>query len=420
MKRQERRVATMSKSGISSWLMILPLLAAGCTEIDLCMSDQHPHRTFLDFRYDWGGVDETLRTDSMSVLAVRPVNVMLYKFRITARENDNHGVMLSPQEERKREPDRIDEEGDISNSSGDCLWVRPGNYKFVSYTSDSELIVRHEDEEENADAEEKNVSSDMESLIMTYKPVPVYDASLVSVFGSWKTHNTYSDYVAGGMKPVYMAAADYIDVPVVADDGARVRVDFKPQAVTQHVEFVFGLEKESGIVVDSITGEISGVPGSMELFTGLLNPWKSYKMLFKLGYPALDSREDSLHAEMLTCSGAVDATGIVRSVNDLMQTGPGILQLAVYCHVTSEATDVMPSKMFQKIFYAGINLFNTLTETKLLEWEEEHGKYSRTCTSAVLKIGTVLRLSKEKVLVGGSGSTGLDRWFEGDKVDLDI
>lgn len=402
----------MMKMSKWSGLLLVASLLSACTEVDLCDAGSHPHRTLLDFRYHWDKKYEGLRTDSMRVVAVRPVNLMRYEFRVSANEQGNKGIMLSPETERMEEVGSVDSSGLVHEN--DCLWVRSGNYKFVTYTVDHDWVWDERKEEDSV------TSADMSDLVVSYKPFQVDDPRLTGIFGSWKTYNTYSDYVLSGMKPLFFGRADYIDVPVVAERETSLPIHFTPVPVTQHLQFAFTIEKEEGIVVDSITAEIAGVSASMQLATGLVRPEKSYKMLFKMGYPALSSRADSAQAVALDCKGEVDVIGLVRSAAPELRTGPGILQIAVYSHVKTEATDALPPLNLYKIFYAGINLFHTLSETKLLEWEEEEEMYSQTCHEAVLEIGAVLKISKDAVLNGGSGSTGLDEWFVGDDIDLDV
>ena len=64
----------------SSLIAVLPLLCAmaSCTEVDLCQAE-HPHRSFMDFRFHWKEEYQGNRPDSMGVIAVRPVNILRYE-----------------------------------------------------------------------------------------------------------------------------------------------------------------------------------------------------------------------------------------------------------------------------------------------------------------------------------------------------
>ena len=82
--------------------------------------------------------------------------------------------------------------------------------------------------------------------------------------------------------------------------------------------------------------------------------------------------------------------------------------------------DGLSDRAFQKVFYAGINLFHTLTQTKLLEWDEEQAKYKQVCREAILDIGDILKIDQDRIVNGGSDNTGMDRWFDGENIILDI
>ena len=90
----------------SSLIAVLPLLCAmaSCTEVDLCQAE-HPHRSFMDFRFHWKEEYQGNRPDSMGVIAVRPVNILRYEFRITAEESHNNGILMQPETERQPSAD---------------------------------------------------------------------------------------------------------------------------------------------------------------------------------------------------------------------------------------------------------------------------------------------------------------------------
>lgn len=403
-----------------SFCTFLVFYFVACTEVELCKYVVHPHHSYLDFCFHWDEDYAENHSDSMMVIAVRPMNVMRYDFRVTAKETGNKGIMLSPDEERMKENDYEGEDGKIHQSTNDVLWVRPGIYKFVAFAIESEAYEDCFEVTDFINDETNEVNTDFSDLLITYRSFKVNDKAVTGKYGDWKSYNTYSDYISSFVNPVYMDHLNYIDVPIADEASNAVRLDFSPQPITQHVMFRMQIEKEEGVMVDSIIAEISGIPAAMELSTGLLRPEKSYKMLFKMGYPSLANREDSLHVSPLVCSGELETTGIVRSANESLQTGPGILSLAVYTHVLRKGVDGLSDRAFQKVFYAGINLFHTLTQTKLLEWDEEQAKYKQVCREAILDIGDILKIDQDRIVNGGSDNTGMDRWFDGENIILDI
>ena len=91
---------------------------------------------------------------------------------------------------------------------------------------------------------------------------------------------------------MFYARVDHVSVPLAQEGTGQVVVDFTPEPLTQDVSFVFHIEKTADVVVDSLTAEISGIPSTMELTTGLILAQKTYKLLFRPTYAALPSAAD--------------------------------------------------------------------------------------------------------------------------------
>lgn len=390
----------------------VPLLCAlaSCTEVDLCQAE-HPHRSFMDFRFHWKEEYQGKRPDSMGTIAVRPVNILRYEFRITAKENGNNGILLQPETERQPSSDSLAPIGTHN------LWVRSGEYNFASFGwDDGELVYTTDfaDAQDNA----ATLGSGLTPLYLTYRHYPVDDPKVTGTFGEWKDYNAYSNFISSKGMPIYYAQVDHVSVPLVKEGTGKVVVDFTPEPLTQDVSFVFHIEKTADMVVDSLTAEISGVPSTMELTTGLVMAPSTYKLLFRPAYSALPSAADSISAQALRCEAVVNIPGIVRSHAEDMITGPGILQIAIYTrHVFEEEGR---QRIAFKVFHAGINLYNTLKERKSLQWDEEAGGYRQASRSITIEIGTPLEIDKDGILNGGSTTTGLDRWIPGETFEIEV
>ena len=228
---------------------------------------------------------------------------------------------------------------------------------------------------------------------------------MTGAYGEWKDYNAYSDFISSEGVPVFYARVDHVSVPLAKEGTGQVVVDFTPEPLTQDVSFVFHIEKTADVVVDSLTAEISGIPSTMELTTGLILAQKTYKLLFRPTYAALPSAA-------WRCEASVNIPGIVRSHTEDMVTGPGILQIAIYTHYDYEEEGTQ--RKAAKVFHAGINLYHTLKERKSLQWDEEENG------SITVEIGSPLNIDKDGILNGGSTSTGLDQWIPGETFEIEV
>ena len=249
----------------SSLIAVLPLLCAmaSCTEVDLCQAE-HPHRSFMDFRFHWKEEYQGNRPDSMGVIAVRPVNILRYEFRITAEESHNNGILMQPETERQPSADTLAPAGTHN------LWVRSGEYNFATFGWDEGELVDATDIVD-AQGDAATLGSGLTPLYLTYRHYPVDDPKVAGAYGEWKDYNAYSDFISSEGVPVFYARVDHVSVPLAQEGTGQVVVDFTPEPLTQDVSFVFHIEKTADVVVDSLTAEISGIPSTMELTLSLIH-----------------------------------------------------------------------------------------------------------------------------------------------------
>ncbi len=407
--RRRDTIRTMIRHAVAGVMLAGGLLAA-CTEVDLCYAP-HPHRAYLDFRYHWPEEYAGLRPDSMGVVAVRPVNLFRYEYRTTALEEGNTGVMLSPGSERQPLADAAGPTGN------DALWARSGEYNFAAFAWDA-ATLDEETELQDAAGDPTDMGSGLTPLYLSYRHYPVDAPEITGYFGEWRDYNAYSDYISGVGMPVYFARADRVEVPVADSANVHVPVDFHISTLTQAVTFRLHVEKEEGVVVDSLCAEIAGVPATIELTTGLIRARRTYKMLFRPAYGPLASAADSTAATRLECAGTVHVTGIVRSYSEEMVTGPGILQIAVYAHYDYTDEGTGQPRRAVKVFHAGINLYHTLKERELLDYDDTLDGYYQTCRTAEIEILSPLVIDREGVAGSGSAATGLDAWMPGETIEV--
>ena len=203
----------------SSLIAVLPLLCAmaSCTEVDLCQAE-HPHRSFMDFRFHWKEEYQGNRPDSMGVIAVRPVNILRYEFRITAEESHNNGILMQPETERQPSADTLAPAGTHN------LWVRSGEYNFATFGWDEgELVDAIDIVDAQGDA--ATLGSGLTPLYLTYRHYPVDDPKVTGAYGEWKDYNAYSDFISSEGVPVFYARVDHVSVPLAKEGTGQVVVD---------------------------------------------------------------------------------------------------------------------------------------------------------------------------------------------------
>lgn len=442
-------------------LVSIVLLQSCNTEVELCYYDDHPHRAALDVRYDWGawkGAGQ--HPERMYVLAHRIVNTYKYVFSTETKASGNRATMLFPVEEQiplypsvaeipdegnapsegddeEEIPDEEDDasagtevvaddeeeafeepvEGDISSESDgeedgtgeelpeepkEEVWhkmrLKNGKYRFLAFNCDTTAF-----DIKGLEEFQKDPSYNMENLYLRYKTVSQAEKEGAQ---AWKDYNLYADFVESENMPIFYTVQNGVNVNL----NERVVVNFTPQPVTQKVTVNFTIDKEKGVRIDSLLADMSGIPSGMQLATGYLETDRTYKMLFK---PTCGKNNEN--AAIVNCTGVLNVTGIMRSRDVSLVTGPGIMQLVIYTSATDPETKLRKRKIIQCI----INLRNTLTKANLIRWAADNEHIIQTKKTGTLDIRSILKIEKGMVIVDSDNETGLDRWGQGGQIDID-
>ena len=381
-------------------ISMLVLFIACSPDVQLCY-DEHPHRAYIDFYYDWSKTadfeerDGTVHPDSMRVIAYRRVNTLKYLMMTTAKESGNTGYIILPGNEVFPIEERENET---------CLWLHNGEYEMMTYNGTSDIL----EEKPRSFFQTNEMESD--SIIVKYKMYPYVDRTpLLARYIRWVDSNPYSGFIISGNEPLYCAKTT-ISVPIV-HGGYRVACHFTPTMKSQKVNVIFTINpKEEGIIIDSLHAEMGGVGAEMVLGTGVVNINHTGKVLFRPECAATEE-EGALEAR-----GCFYATGIVQSSSTSKIVGPGILQLNVYARITEEQDGKMVTR--RKTFRASINLYHTLTECPSLVYDQTVKGFVQSAPEITLRIEDVLAITREKIL--STPSAQLDYWEDTGAIYLDI
>lgn len=452
-------------------LLPLWLLCYACsTEVELCYEPLHPHHTLLDFRFQWDDEYAGTIPDSMRVTAIRWSNIVRYDYQVTSGASDNKGTLLYPADEavdltgqkniapmtrngETGDSEVTDEEnggneetdsGNGENTGSDegngndeatpgeetpdentpsaampqhKLWARAGDYNILTYAWDSNVFEDAIEEDVNNIVTGENGEGLYSEINLVYKHHPASSPYIKSYAGTWTDYNPYADYILGYFAPIYSDVVDLIEVPLSNSGSPQtVTVNFHPTPVTQRLTFTFDVDKAEGVVIDSMIAEVSGVPARMELNTGYVDADKTYKVLFKPNYDnaGYTTKADSMAAAVIRCTGVVQVIGIIQSYNPEWSTGPGVMHLAIYTHTEDDE-----GAQRTKLHRVCINLYNTLEQAGLMEWDKDKKKYKQAVKEAILPIEAVLEVKKDQA-AGGEEDTesGIDNWETAGRIDL--
>lgn len=435
------------------WWIILPLFAvlcmtSACTEAVLC--DSHlGHDGNIRFDYDWTVADGAQLPDSMAVMAVRVINHYKCGMMISTENLRGHyfynapdnvegwidpsivppeppgpridnNFTIDPTEPYNggESPDPVDpedEEGEPETPSEeievDHFQLPKGSYKFYAMSMDKNLY----------DHVYTNVPQYLENdgTGMQYDEVEfVYNThryhadengnvDLVSLLG--QDYNQGFDIIMTDYPPIFVGQVDLTDV----EDHAEMAVTFKPRLLSQNIDINFDIEKDVSkipFVVESVVGEISGIPSKCSLFDGHLYLKKTNKMQFtttltnESGTPIVDDVNNTkvrVHAN-------INVLSILHSSKPTDLTGPGILQLSLSYKFQRANDDGTTSEVVRKVF-GKVNLYNVLKEANLIEYSSNMQYATKSCDHAVLDIPGVLLLNPEGK-TSGSVDGGFSSW----------
>lgn len=400
--------------------LLLTLCMACDTDVELCYSS-HPHRSYIDFEYDWEPLqEETARRgepafdvpDSMRVIAYRRVNTLKYKMLVSARRKNNGGHIILPEYEIHP-----------TSNGNTALWLRNGDYELVTYSGVPNVVYDEVDDFFTAKG------MDLSDTKLRYQIAPQVDELIrtnpkMSRYRGWVDHNPYSGYLLGDL---LCTGATTLSVPV-AHNGSRVTCLFTPSKVlSQSVTMEFVIDpKEAGIVIDSVHAEMSGACAQIVLGSGAVGVETTGKVLFAPKPVATNTTQEG----PVTVRGSFSVPGLIRSDSRTKMTGPGILQVEVFTHITDQVLgeDGHPlldengqprTRQYRKGYRAVINLYNTMSETPSLLYNEAVRGYMRTSTHITLSIGAILGITRKGVM--SDSESALDYWIEVEEpIILDI
>ena len=441
------------------YILLMPLttylfILSGCTDPGLEIETPNSHISNVRFGYDWSAASNAAIPDSMLVMAVRVINhykrgMMMSTENLRGHyfynapdnieawvdpsivpppppppQTDNN-YTIDPTEPNNGgddpsvfEPENPEEEETPTPSNDivvDHFTLPEGTYKFYAIGADKNIYDHvYTNLQEYMAAEGTGMQySEVEMVYNTHRYGEVLHAGngegeedevFASLLG--QDFNQGFDIIQTDYPAIFIDRLELKEIP----EKQEMEVSFTPKPLTQNIDIWFDIEKEVSdqpFTIESVVGEISGIPSRATAFDGHLYLAKTNKMQFTTKLTDLNGTpldEDSPTNTQLRVHANINVLSILHSSKPTDLSGPGIMQLAITYKLTKVVND--EPKEITRVIFGKLNLYNVLKEANLISYSSDSQYATKSCDHAVLDIPMVVKLSPEGVLSGGDDSHG--------------
>ena len=417
--------------GVGALMCTVPV---GCTDAELCYEQEHPHRGYVQFSFDFGDTGLE-KADSMQVICNRVVGLWKTAVAVSSTTGEGHFV---------EHPSAL-----VPSTEKMTQFPLPiGTYKFVAINHDtSELdysVVNTYLEDETGMV--------LQEVDMLYKTYLLGDDDYRGLRPGWEDNNNYgAKYMQPDVMPLYF---DTITPTLIADK-QLVQCHFKPKALTENIDVYLTIKKkavENPFTIDSVQAEMAGIPISMNLSTGYMDITKTAKLPFRMERyvdgvklePQYDSEGKMINSgdapenTELLCHGNIDCPGIIYNADPEALDGPGIMQLAIYLTIESKlpiykrdengyivyddqgnmVIEGYNIKKTAKMIQGKINLHYTVKEADLLKYLDGGRYVIKNKDHAELHVNADVELNADEIM--SADKEGFDQWVNGGSKDIEV
>lgn len=427
-------------------VLFASLLMAGCTEVELCDENTHPHVVEgFSVSYNWGGteISDNEKPDKLYFVATRILNTRHLVF-----ETDKDGKFWVEKSETD-EPSEVtppETSDDISQTrSGDEIVTPPadnaepngayqsdiqlpgGEYFMMAFTNPAFPKVKEKqrgedgkvlkDEDGNdivLDVEDKRVelinleefradeAIPVKQVKMRHRSIDQKDVSKELVNNrKWSDLNRGIGYVWDAGKKLFVARCDYLEL----DAGKTYAQGFNFAPLTQHIDIRFTVqlvEDEEGKKltkedIQEIYVEMAGIAPEVSISTGVLNIEELKRTIVQVtDIQDSQTTEDGKSTVTLSCKASFEVFGLVGSVDSYTISGPGVCCIVLYAKTD---TDV-------RAIHAKSNLSKQIKDQGITAETGQVNERKKVKDQVELKIDTPFRIVGLNPEMGSDGVVG--------------
>lgn len=365
----------MNKTGnilMAAAALVLAIIA-GCSKVEYTGGKDTPTETFVRYTLDWEGQTEV--PPEITVAMSRIIHTVHYSCIL-----DSLGTMTSVFRDSTMTP--------CDTLTG--LTMPNGEYYIAAFNSipDACTISGYE-----SFITDKGAS--MRDIYINAKGYTAAETEALS--GGQTDFNPTQGYIRE-MEHVW---SDIIKANIHPEIDTVVTIT--PRPLTQDLTFRIGIETETGIEIEKVEADISGVPGSVQLMTGHISDTLTYRVPFSM--ERIGALGEADYYEGTAC-----VLGVFPAADPTFTTGPGILHISIDANAGGH----------RRTFHASINLKQPLTDAGVVVKAEENERLYRIgAAEAFFDVATRLRIEEHQIVLDGNGQ-GVEVWEEKGNLEFEI
>lgn len=424
-------------------VLFASLLLAGCTKVELCDENTHPHVVEgFSVSYNWGGTDvaDNEKPDKLYFLATRILNTrhLVFetnkdgKFWVEKSATDEPSEVTPPDDtpQTRADGDVVTPPADNTVTNGDYqsdIQLPGGEYFMMAFTNPAFPKVKEKQRGEDGkvlkdengndivlDVEDKRVelinleefradeAVPVKQVKMRHRSIDQKEVSKELVNNrKWSDLNPGIGYVWDAGKKLFVARCDYLEL----DAGKTYAQGFDFAPLTQHVDIRFTVQlveddegkKLTKEDIQEIYVEMSGIAPEVSISTGVLNISELKRTIVQVtDIQDSQTTEDGKTTVTLSCKASLEVFGLVGGVDSYTISGPGVCCIVLYAK-----TD-----MDTRAIHAKSNLSKQIKDQGITAETGQVNERKKVKDQAELKIDTPFRIVGLTPEKGNDGVVG--------------
>lgn len=436
------------------------LLLTGCTKVELCDENTHPHVVEgFSVTYNWAetGIDDKDKPEKLYFVATRILNTrhLVFetnkdgKFWVEKSQTDEPSEVTPPDggeggdssnggdsdtsgdtPQTRAGDDVVTPPADNTETKGDYLsdiQLPGGEYFMMAFTNPAFPLINvpktdangnvvkdkdgvvEETQEKDTIVELSNLEEFKANEAIPVKEVKMRHKSIEQKYVSkemvanrkWSDLNAGIKYVWSARRKLFVARCDYLEL----DAGKTYAQGFDFAPLTQHIDIRFTVqlvEDEEGKRltkedIQDIYVEMAGIAPEVSISTGILNISELKRTIVQVtDIQDSQTTEDGKSTVTLSCKASLEVFGLVGGVDSYTISGPGVCCIVLYAKTDTDT----------RAIHAKSNLSKQIKDQGITAETGQVNERKKVKDQAELKIDTPFRIVGLKPEMGSDGVVG--------------